>query len=210
MKKTICLCFLLALLLGMAACVIIPEIEPTTHASTQPPSEATASGGEPSVTDIPGLEFSDLTGLEFWFASGVGAWSTEVEILPDGSFNGYYHDSDMGDDGPGYPNGTMYECSFSGQFSPLKKIDAYTYSMQCESLKAEGTVGVEKIIDGIKVITSEPYGFDDADEFMLYLPGKSASELPAGFLDWSHESASSGVLTGYGLYNVAGQQGFIA
>jgi len=187
MRKIVCIVFLLpAILFGMAACA----------ASRETPDP------------VSGLDFTELVGLEFWFGSGVGAWSTVVEIFPDGTFTGYYHDSDAGDNGPDYPDGTMYECCFSGEFSAFKKVDEYTYSTRCVSLKTEGTAGEEKILDGIKVITADPYGFDDADEFMLYLPGKRASELPAGFLDWSHGSASSGALDCHGLYNVAGQQGF--
>jgi len=155
------------------------------------------------------FKYSDLSGIEFWFGSGVGAWCTVVSIEPDGTFNGYFHDSDMGDNGDDYPDGIRYECYFSGKFSPLRKIGDFEYSMICESLTSEGTLGEERIVDGVKLITSTPYGFDNANEFLLYLPGKKADELPEAYLSWSQGMASSGVLTCYGLYNIGGEQGFI-
>ena len=160
-------------------------------------------------TDADDFGFSDLDGVEFWFGSGVGAWSTIVTIRSDGTFTGYFHDSDMGDSGPGYPGGVKYECFFRGRFSSLRKSGDHEYSMICESLSAKGTVGEEKIVDGIMLITSTPYGFDNAYEFSLYLPGKKAEELPELFLDWSHDKVSDGVLTCYGLFNVVDEFGFI-
>lgn len=167
-----------------------------------------------SLPDGNAIAYSDLTGMMFWFGSGVGAWSTEVSIHPDGSFTGYFHDSEMGSFGEDYPNGTCYECHFSGAFSPLEKISDFEYAMKCISLTQEGSPGDEEIRDdGVKYIVSTPYGFDDADEFVLYLPGKSAEDLPEGFMLWvclprgiDYESVD--VLNFWGLYNVGGEQGF--
>lgn len=215
----------------------VPTSEPTPSPSTSPiptpapaatsistpalapsaPSDISASPDNDDVVlpDVSDLQFPDLADLEFWFGSGVGAWSTTVKISPDGTFKGYYHDSNMGDDGEGYPNGTMYECSFSGKFSPLVKTGDYEYSMKCESLVIDGTVDEERIIDGVKIITTGPYGFDDADKFSLYLPGKKVSELPEQFLNWVSmpwvlDFENIDVLDFYGLYNVGGEQGFSA
>jgi hypothetical protein len=158
------------------------------------------------------FKYSDLAGLEFIFSSGAGAWSTTVKILNDGSFNGYFYDRNMGEKGTDFPNGTMYECFFSGKFSPLVKTGDYEYSIKCESLRAEGTEGSEKIVDGVKIITAGPYGFDNANEFLLYLPGKKLIELPDGFLIWAHIYSDTinpaQTLAFYGLYNVGGEQGF--
>jgi hypothetical protein len=160
------------------------------------------------------LKYSDLTGLPFYFSSGAGAWSTAVEIMNDGAFSGYFYDRNMGENGIDYPNGTMYECSFRGKFSPLKKISDYEYSMKCESLTTSGTEGVEKIVDGVRIITAGPYGFDNADEFLLYLPGKKLVDLPDEFLIWAHLYTDSidpsQTLAFYGFYNVGGEQGFRA
>ena len=81
--------------------------------------------------------------------------------------------------------------------------------MKCISLKSQGKDGEEKIIDGVRVITSTPYGFDDASDFFLYLPGKKTSELSEDFLSWGTSwSVKDGVLETYGLYNVGGKEGF--
>jgi hypothetical protein len=162
--------------------------------------------------DAGNLKYSDLAGLPFYFSSGAGAWSTAVEILPDGAFSGYFYDRNMGENGTDYPNGTMYECSFKGKFSPLKKINDYEYSMKCELLTTAGTEGNEKIVDGVKIITAGPYGFDNANDFLLFLPGKKIVDLPAGFLTWVHiypdNIDPAQTLAFYGLYNVGGEQGF--
>ena len=97
----------------------------------------------------------------------------------------------MGDTGPGYPNGVMYECRFSGKFTSVEKISDYEYSMRIEYLNAEGLEGEEKIVDGVKIITSAPYGFDDADEFLLYLPGRKTSDLPEQYTTWEENRDSS-------------------
>ena len=41
--------------------------------------------------------FTRLEGLEWTFSSGAGGWSTDMRILPDGTFSGEYHDSEMGE-----------------------------------------------------------------------------------------------------------------
>ena len=164
--------------------------------------------------DIDDLKFADLEGRVFCFASGAGAWSTEVLIYFDGSFSGYHRDTDMGDKGPDYPNGTFYSCSFSGRFSSLTKTGDYEYSMKCETLTQEGTPEEERIgEDGIRYITSSPYGFDDADMFSLYLPGKKTSELPEAFLSWAGmpratDFSDVDVIDFWGLYNTASELGF--
>ena len=131
--------------------------------------------------DLDDLLYSDLVDIDFWFGSGVGAWCTVVNIHSDGTFNGYYHDSNAGEIGKDYPHGKRYECSFNGKFSALSKTGDYEYAMIIESLETEGTLDEEKIKDGIMLVTSEPYGFDNAHEFLLYLPGKSADQLPEEF-----------------------------
>jgi len=156
------------------------------------------------------FNLSDLSGLIFYHASGVGAWHTEAEIFPDGNFSGYYGDSDMGDTGNGYPNGTHYECYFDGQFSSPVKTGEYEYTMTCKSLTLTGTLGEEKIIDGIRYITAEPAGFAEENKFILYLPGKKANELPEGFLDWIKnliDIENTETIDFYGLYNVTSERG---
>jgi hypothetical protein len=188
-----------------------PATTATPSPVTPEPEPASAPSGSFVYLDNANLQFSDLTGTVFVFTSGVGAWSSEFEVYPDGTFKGSYADVNMGETGPEYPNGTMYICAYSGKFSELKRTGDYTYSLKSETLTQEGTPGEEVIIDGQRYVTSEPHGFDNADEFILYLPGKKIAELPEDFIMWMQwrvDDESTDVMSFYGLYNVGGAQGF--
>ncbi len=163
---------------------------------------------ETEYFDNDDLKFSDLDGIKFWFSSGAGAWSTSVTIHSDGTYSAYYHDSETA---AGYlnPKSTTYECNFSGKFSSLKKTGPYQYSMKCESIEIQGGLGEVRFKDDIAYVTTDPYGFENADEFELYLPGKQISELPSDYLNWTNGYAQGEVLNCYGLYNVGGKEGFI-
>ena len=160
-------------------------------------------GGDYSV-------FEQLDGMEFWFSSGAGGWGTMLMIHPDGTFDGDYHDSDMGVTGDGYPNGTLYRCIFSGKFSEPEKVDEYTSRFTVESIDCDEEPGQEYIEDETMIIITEPYGISDGDTVELYLPGKSASELPEEFKNWMYgvaeESEYKNELKIYGLFN--GEFGF--
>ena len=149
----------------------------------------------------------------FSFSSGVGGWSTDLYMNPDGTFTGYYHDSDMGDTGIGYPKGTRYECTFNGKFTEVYQISEYEYSMKLEYLNLDKAPEQKTIVDGVRIITSDPYGLDDAYAFRLYLPGRTTADLPEPFLDWMRapgEWDDTPTLQVYGLYNIGGEQGFYA
>lgn len=150
--------------------------------------------------DNENLTYADLTGKEFWFYSGAGAWNTTLTINADGTFTGCYQDYDVKH---------IYECNFSGRFSDLTKTGPYEYTMKCKSLKTKQEPGESETRGEYFVDYTEPYGFDDAEEFKIYLPGKKWSELPGGFLSWAHGEAATGYLACYGIYNVGGKQGFM-
>lgn len=161
-------------------------------------------------------ENSDIFGLlpsEFVFSSGAGGWATEITLNADGTFSGQYHDSEMGDTGNQYPDGTVYISKFNGKFTTPKQINEYTYSTQLDYLNSEGTIGDEYYENNQRYIISEPYGFDDADEFMIYLPGIAMSDLPEGFIGWLYaviNVQTTEILPCYGIYNVGGEEGFVA
>ena len=111
----------------------------------------------------------------FEFASGAGAWSTELTLNGDGSFTGYYHDSDMGDSNDAYPDGTVYICNFTGKFTVPVQINDYTYSMKLESLQTEGNSGEEYYENNQRFVYSEPYGLENANELLIYTPGSPIS-----------------------------------
>ena len=149
----------------------------------------------------------------FCFMSGVGGWATDLHIHPDGTFAGFFHDSDMGDIGEGYPEGTRYECAFHGKFTVDHQVGEHEYALKLEYLELEKEAGQTAIVDGVRVITAGPYGMDNADAFRLYLPDRETADLPEPFLDWMrwpyvwHETETLQV---YGLYNIGGEQGFFA
>lgn len=104
--------------------VEFPEVEIITD-------EQMSNGQDNTV----GTEFSfaDVSDRTFYFSSGAGGWFTELHINSDGSFKGFFLDDDMGDTGEAYPNGSEYNCEFSGVFGGLEKVDEYTYKMNMVS-----------------------------------------------------------------------------
>lgn len=129
------------------------------------------------------ISFSSIPS-EYTFASGAGAWGTGLVIATDGSFEGNYHDSNMGEDGEDYPNGTVYYCNFSGKFSDPEPVNEYTYKVTLESFNTADQAGLEYIENGIKYVASEPYGFDGPNEYYIYLPGIPSSMMPQNAFDW--------------------------
>lgn len=167
------------------------------------------TGGDEDDTDDDtddGTSIFEIMPKNFTFASGVGGWSTEITLEKDGTFTGRYHDGEYDTDGSYY----SYICNFNGKFSTPEKIDEYTYSMKLESIELERTPGEIYYEDNIKCISSEPYGFENADEFLIYLPGSPIEEnLPEGIFSYIgsyRETLPSGY---YGLYNKGGEDVFI-
>lgn len=158
------------------------------------------------------FSYSNLSNLEFWFGSGAGAWSTVMRIHEDGTFEGEYHDSEMGDTGDDYPNGSMYQCIFTGKFSKLTKVNDYTYSTKIENIEYAHKSGTNEIKDGIKYMYSEPYGIDKAEDILIYLKGAPLKELPEEYRTWVGYNDLSETdetkLPFYGLYNKTPQYGF--
>lgn len=195
MKRRIIALFLaMTLAIGVSACGAkkeAPKVE-VSEEKEEDISQVPESLVEPQTPEEhepvaePGeVTFATFAG-NYSFMSGAGAWSTDVTIYDDGAFEGSFHDSDMGDVGDGYENGTVYYCNFSGKFTELVKKDEFTYTCSLESITQEGTPNTEEISkeDGIKYICSEPYGFDNAKDFEFYLPGKSVGELNNDFTTW--------------------------
>ena len=154
----------------------------------QPQAEAQQTAEQqaelPSGNTDAGFGFEALEGRVFDFSSGAGAWCTELSINSDGTFKGIYSDSDMGDTGDDYPNGTRYYCSFTGKFGNLEKVDEFTYKMKLVSLLYDDEPDKEEIIDGIRYIYSSAYGLVGGTDFLLYLPGAKLAELPEGYRGW--------------------------
>ncbi len=137
---------------------------------------------------------SDIGKNSFEFASGVGAWATEITINADGSFVGEYHDSDMGVTGEDYPNGTYFYCKFTGQFGSLEKIDDLTYKTTLESLSWQNEAGTEEIINDTLWVYTTPYGIGEGGDIYFCLPGTKVDTLSEEVLSWLNNRL---VLGGY-------------
>ena len=149
--------------------------------------------------------------LEFSFSSGAGAWSSNLTLNADGTFTGFYHDSDMGDVGTKYPNGTAYTCTFSGQFVSSEKLDEYSYRLQQTPITLEKPAGQEWIEDGIRYFSAGPHGLEGGLTFVLYTPDTPTAGLDEEFLSWwpgRFAETPSATLGCYGLWNVEAGTGF--
>lgn len=175
------------LVLSLAACGKAPD-DVTTDASTDADDTSASAETDASVsTDAPtaeGLSYADLSDLTFTFSSGVGSWQTIMYMQADGSFTGEYFDSDMGVTGEGYPDGTVYVCTFSGQFAPLSRVDDLTYTTKVESISYVQPADTEEIQDGVRYVYTTAYGLDDAQTLYFYLPGTETANLSEACMSW--------------------------
>lgn len=122
----------------------------------------------------------------FTFSSGAGGWRTELTLRTDGSFEGHFSDSDMGDAGDEYPGGTVYYCDFYGSFTQPQRVSPYIYEMKLMDFRT--TASNERIENGIRYIPSDAYGFDGSDTYYLYLPGIPLDSLPEDIRQWVWQS----------------------
>lgn len=211
-----------AMVLSLSGCGTKKVEESGTETKTEEaldsPSEETDGAEEDGFTgsdssDPEAPSFAALQYVDFTFSSGAGAWETQLNIRPDGSFSGEYWDMDMGSSGDGYPNGTQYGNTFTGKFTDLQKVNDYTWAMKLGEINYTYEIGKEEILDQILYSYTEAYGLDGADEVDIYLPGAPVSELPEEFLQWACSNydrfeAEENGLPCYGLYNVEGAEGF--
>ena len=153
-----------------------------------------------------------LAGQSFEFTSGVGGWYTVITFAQDGSFAGEYHDSEMGEAEEAYPEGTVYGCLFHGQMSQPEQVDSLTLRMTVTGLTPDEGQIPEFIEDGIRYVTTEPYGIADGDALTLYLPGTPVKGFSEEFLFWSHVTETdphAEVLPWAVLWNAAAETGFV-
>ena len=235
MKKIFLCCFIL-IAVCLTACKKTeeePAITTTESIITETTTESTAvTETETTITTTPvtdgyETEVSRLPlseeAMEFSFLSGAGAWRTVMTLKQDGTFEGLYHDSEMGITGEGYPNGSAYVCEFSGRFTDIKKINDYSYKMTLSDVKTTEPIGKEWIEDGVFYTATGPHGlmnsqespdFDKvATEFIFYLPDAPVDSLPDDFLEWwpyryEHSQKPFKELSCYGILNIDARHGF--
>lgn len=163
---------------------------------------------EPSLPDI----FQELAGIEFTFSSGAGAWYTSLTLTNDGRFTGEHHDSEMGETSEAYPNGSEYGCIFHGRLFYAGQLNEHAFTLFVESVENDEGQLSELIADGVRYVTTAPYGLEHAETLILYTPGCPLEQLPEGLLPWLHlEDAPSrpSALPAYALYNAAEECGFV-
>lgn len=143
--------------------------------------------------------------VRMYFSSGAGGWGTVLDLKKGCSFSGSFSDSNMGDNGNGYPKGTVYVCDFNGSFSNVQRINGYMYTMKLTSLNYEKRPDTIWYKDGYKFIASGAYGIEGGDIFYLYTPDTPISSLPQEVLDWGIGSIDRNYysLNCYCLYNVS-------
>ena len=192
-----------ALALTLAGCGETDSVPPA--ASPTPTFSPVPAETQPAAE----FSFADLRRLQFRFSSGAGAWSTLLAVRPDGSFYGEYHDTDMGGGEPGI-HAVQWNCKFTGRFAQPVQVNDYTYSMGIAEISYEKEAGTEEVIDGIQYYYTAPYGLEDTEELLIYLPGAPLGELPQEFRGWVDHGDQGEALLSYALNNEAHQQGFFS
>jgi len=169
------------------------NIEESPDDSTEESSMADAQKGDASneemskkekVATEPDFGFEDLSKRQFIFASGAGGWEEDFTIEKDGYFTGKYYDSDMGSVGEGYPDGTVYGCTYSGYFTDLTKINDYTYTMKLSEITYKESGDTEEIKDNVRYIYTASCCLGGSDTFTIYLPGAPLSEFSEEVCRW--------------------------
>ena len=217
-KKFLAAALALVFIAALAACgaPASNENEEAQNTPVQPAQESPAPEESPELEEVPAAEeeeipWPDALPLTFVFSSGAGGWFTELELQPDGSFTGSYHDSEMGEFAEDYPNGTVYVCEFSGRFEALSHPDENTWVLSLEELTASQTMGESWIEEGIRYVAATPYGVDGGTAFTLYAPETPTSGLSEQFLSWwpgRYEETAPATLQYWGLLNEATGSGF--
>lgn len=198
---------------GLVSCKYGPE--PSASSASQAPQE----DGSPLPVTEDTLPFSQP--LSMIFSSGAGAWSTQIQLYPDGTFTGEFCDADLD---------TLYLCQFHGKFTNFTHQAEHTWAMTLEELTLDtGHPLGEEWDDGeFHCISSNPYGFDlptgepllPGALFYLYTPGArgdapdtelyGADALYSWYPDREHFAfrTPEDTLPCYALYNVEGEYAF--
>ena len=146
-------------------------------------------------------------------SSGAGGWVSVLYLNSDGTFTGYYADSEMGSVGEDHPKGTYYTNEFSGKFVNIKKINDYSYSMELSSIELVKEPGEEWIENEVLYIAGEPLGIEAGKKFIFYTGDAPINEMDEELLNWwpyrYNESLNTNTtLYFYGVYNVEKGYGF--
>ena len=191
-----------ALALTLAGCGETDSVPPA--ASPTPTFSPVPAETQPAAE----FSFADLRRLQFRFSSGAGAWSTLLARRAARRDVVALHETPTWGGGPGIP-GVRGTCKFTGRFAQPVQVNDYTYSMGIAEISYEKEAGTEEVIDGIQYYYTAPYGLEDAEEILVYLPGAPLGELPQEFRGWvGYYENTRDKLPFYALNNESHQQGF--
>lgn len=128
-------------------------------------TEDTVTDSEPEQTQ----NVWEMTPDFFEYTTGMGRVTT-VTVSADGHFNGISKESvyDIGED---YPDGTVYICEFTGNFTDTVRLNENVYSMTVSLLTNEHEVGETYIENGKRYVCVAPYGIEEGITYYLYMPG---------------------------------------
>ena len=223
MKKKQILTITAILLTGVIAAAGCGKKEEEPVSVLEPiPVEEQAQSGEAAQTasqEVPASDnmqeqmsqnlFAALAGREFYFSSGAGGWRTVLNINEEGLFNGNYMDSDMGDSGENYPNGTVYECDFNGSFTEPVYVEDGIYKTTIKEIYYVQQPDTTEIKDDIRDCYTSAYGLDRATDLYIYEQGIDLKRLPEDYINWVRMGLNDDTkLPFYGIYNPSGEAGF--
>ena len=213
MKKRVLACLLVGTMFLLAAgCGKKTTVEHEDEASSTVSTEDTTEEESTSNTSEEGFTYTDLAKYSYDYSSGAGGWATYLNINEDGTFNGDYHDSEIGDMGDDYPNGSVYLCKFTGSFDSLEKVDDTTYKTTVKELSLENEVDTEEILDSVRYVYTSANGLNEGDVLYFYLPGSKVADLPEEFINWVTMKAeldeNTEELSFVGIYNESDGSGF--
>ena len=210
-------CFMLFILAISTLCSCNEANPPTTDSTIEDSTSTTILTDSDEISAEINILPLPQENMRFYFLSGAGGWSTELKLNQNGTFIGEYHDSEMGENGMDYPNGTVYVCSFKGKFEKFEKLNEHSYKMILTEIKTDHAVGEEWIENDIRFVASDAYGLQgvgrEATDFILYLPDTPINQVSEEFLSWwpyryDQETNPRQTLSCYGILNVTTSDGF--
>ena len=176
-----------------------PPEAPSAEIQTEPASAASDSGSLWQLTE----------GHTFCLSSGAGGWRCQLTVDAGGQFLGDYTDSNLGETGDGYPNGTIYQSRFKGRFSEPQWNGPGNYLFRVETL--QDLDPIQARIENGTMVRSVHADQLEGDAFFLYVPGKATSELPEEVLHWlPFPDREKSRLTSYVIHNNDAQLAFVS
>lgn len=158
--------------------------ESITETTTETATEIITGTTTEAVSANDELTFEVFAEKSFYFSSGIGGWGEEFVIESDGTIDGAFHDSDMGDFRPEYENGTLYFSTYKGHFTDLKRVDEYSYEMTLSDITYDNEVDTKEIIDGVRYIYTDSYCLGGNTKFKVYLKGTPLEMISDEVKSW--------------------------